>query len=267
MLSDVPLPSPVGAVRIGKIDGNFVVNPKEEDLLENTDLDLVVAGTEDAILMVEAGANEISEAEILDALDIAHDAIKKLCAAQRELAEKAGKPKLEVAAPAIDEAPAGRRSRRPTAAPSTRRRPSRTSSSARTPPRRSRRRSWRSTRATPTDDLRRVRADAARGVRPSSRSRSSASASPSTRSAPTAARRRRSATISIEVGVAPRTHGSALFTRGQTQALSRRRPGHAQGGDAPRHARPGDLEVLLAPLQLPAVLGGRGRVHARPQAP
>ena len=60
-------------MRIGKIDGNFVVNPNEEDLLENTDLDLIVAGTEEAILMVEAGANEIPEAEILDALDIAHD--------------------------------------------------------------------------------------------------------------------------------------------------------------------------------------------------
>ena len=96
MLSPVPLPNPVGAVRIGKIDGNFVVNPDEEDLLENTDLDLIVAGTEEAILMVEAGANVVSEAEILDALDIAHDAIKKLCAAQRELAEKAGKPKLRV---------------------------------------------------------------------------------------------------------------------------------------------------------------------------
>src|SRR6478672_11811052 len=103
MISEVPLPTPVGAVRIGKIEGNFVVNPPEESLLEETDLDLVVAGTEDAILMVEAGANEIPEAEILDALDIAHDAIKKLCAAQRELAEKAANPKREVEAPQIDE--------------------------------------------------------------------------------------------------------------------------------------------------------------------
>ena len=87
MISNIPFPAPVGAVRIGKIDGNFVVNPDEEDLVDNTDLDLIVAGTEDAILMVEAGANEIPEAEILDALDIAHDAIKKLCALQRELRE------------------------------------------------------------------------------------------------------------------------------------------------------------------------------------
>src|SRR6201996_7527392 len=96
MVSNVPFPTPVGAVRVGKIDGNFVVNPNEEDLLDNTDLDLIVAGTDEAILMVEAGANEIPEAEILDALDIAHDSIKKLCAAQHELRGKAGKAKQEI---------------------------------------------------------------------------------------------------------------------------------------------------------------------------
>ncbi|MGZ4254395.1 MAG: polyribonucleotide nucleotidyltransferase, partial [Solirubrobacteraceae bacterium] len=65
MVSHIPFPTPVGTVRIGKVDGNFVVNPDEEDLVDDTDLDLIVAGTEDAILMVEAGANEIPEAEIL----------------------------------------------------------------------------------------------------------------------------------------------------------------------------------------------------------
>jgi polyribonucleotide nucleotidyltransferase len=102
MVSNVPFPTPVGAVRIGKVEGNFVVNPSEEALLES-DLDLVVAGTDEAILMVEAGANEIPEAEILDALDIAHSEIKKIVGAQRELAEKAGKPKLEITAPPVDE--------------------------------------------------------------------------------------------------------------------------------------------------------------------
>jgi len=101
-ISDIPFPAPVGAVRIGKLEGNFVINPTEEQLLES-DLDLVVSGTEDAILMVEAGANEVPEAEILDALDIAHSEIKKLVAAQRELAEKAGKPKLEIEVPQVDE--------------------------------------------------------------------------------------------------------------------------------------------------------------------
>src|SRR5438045_9086381 len=102
MVSEIPGPVPVGAVRIGKVDGNFVVNPSEEDLVDDTDLDLIVAGTEEAILMVEAGANEIPEAEILDALDIAHEEIKKLCQIQRQLAEQAGKPKLEVEQPQVD---------------------------------------------------------------------------------------------------------------------------------------------------------------------
>jgi polyribonucleotide nucleotidyltransferase len=101
-VSDIPFPAPVGAVRIGKLEGNFVINPTEEQLLES-DLDLVVSGTEEAILMVEAGANEVPEAEILDALDIAHSEIRKLCAAQRELAEKAGKPKQEIEPPQVDE--------------------------------------------------------------------------------------------------------------------------------------------------------------------
>ena len=101
MVSNIPFPTPVGAVRIGKVDGNFVVNPNEEDLVDNTDLDLIVAGTEDAILMVEAGANEIPEAEILDALDIAHGEIRKLCALQRELAERAGKEKTVVEIPGV----------------------------------------------------------------------------------------------------------------------------------------------------------------------
>jgi polyribonucleotide nucleotidyltransferase len=100
-LSGAPVAHAVGAVRIGKIDGNFVVNPDEQDLLDNTDLDLIVAGTAEGITMVEAGANEIPEAEILDALDIAHDAIKKLCALQVELKGLAGKPEIEFEAPGV----------------------------------------------------------------------------------------------------------------------------------------------------------------------
>src|SRR5213080_4581046 len=102
-ISDIPVAQPVGAVRVGQDDeGNFVVNPPEETLLDPK-LDLVVAGTEEAILMVEAGAKEVSEQEILDALDIAHGEIKKLCEAQEELQRKAGKPKLEVEVPQVDE--------------------------------------------------------------------------------------------------------------------------------------------------------------------
>jgi polyribonucleotide nucleotidyltransferase len=103
MVSDIPFPAPVGAVRIGQdAEGNFLVNPDEEWLLESP-LDLVVAGTEEAILMVEAGANQITEAEILDALDIAHAAIKELCEAQHELRREAGKEKIEATPPQVDE--------------------------------------------------------------------------------------------------------------------------------------------------------------------
>jgi polyribonucleotide nucleotidyltransferase len=112
MISNVPFAGPVGAVRIGKIDGNFVVNPPEPSLLganeqeegqEVSDLDLIVAGTEEAILMVEAGANEISEAEILDALDIAHTEIRRICQVQRDLAERVGREKIPVDAQGVDQ--------------------------------------------------------------------------------------------------------------------------------------------------------------------
>jgi polyribonucleotide nucleotidyltransferase len=101
-ISPVPVAAHVGAVRIGKLEGDFVVNPPE-DRHEELELDLIVAGTDEAILMVEAGATGVTEAEILDALDIAHGEIKKLCAAMEELQQKAGKEKLEIEAPQIDE--------------------------------------------------------------------------------------------------------------------------------------------------------------------
>ena len=101
-ISEVPVEVAVGAVRVGMDEeGGFVLNPPEETLLDPK-LDLVVAGTEEAILMVEAGAKEVSEAEILDALDIAHGAIKKLCQAQVELRQQVGKEKAQVEVPSAD---------------------------------------------------------------------------------------------------------------------------------------------------------------------
>jgi polyribonucleotide nucleotidyltransferase len=101
-ISDIPVAKHVGAVRIGKLDGDFVVNPAEEDL-ERLDMDLIVSGTDEAILMVEAGADGVTEAEILDALDIAHGEIKKLVATMEELREKAGKEKVEIEPPQVDQ--------------------------------------------------------------------------------------------------------------------------------------------------------------------
>jgi polyribonucleotide nucleotidyltransferase len=230
MISDIPLPTPVGAVRIGKIDGNFVVNPQEADLLpdaENpSDLDLIVAGTEEAILMVEAGANEIPEAEILDALDIAHAEIKKLCALQRELADKVGKEKKVFETIAVDPQVLD---------------------------------AIRASHGSSLEDATQVedkldRQDATKAVEAAILEQH-ATGAPEGASEDQLkdAKQRRAAVqmafdkleksiireriavhkkrpdgrgeneirdITIEVGVTPRTHGSALFTRGQTQALS-----------------------------------------------
>ncbi|HEY8002144.1 MAG TPA: polyribonucleotide nucleotidyltransferase [Solirubrobacterales bacterium] len=101
-ISPIPVAKHVGAVRIGKLDGDFVVNPEEETLPE-LEMDLIVSGSDEAILMVECGANGVSEAEVLDALDIAHAEIKTLVGAMEELREKAGKEKVEVEAPELDE--------------------------------------------------------------------------------------------------------------------------------------------------------------------
>ena len=100
-ISDLPFHGPVGAVRIGLIGDDFIINPTLQELGES-DLDLIVAGTVDAISMVEAGAKEVDEESLLEALAIAHDEIRKLCAAQDELRAKAGKPKWEVEAVAVD---------------------------------------------------------------------------------------------------------------------------------------------------------------------
>jgi polyribonucleotide nucleotidyltransferase len=101
-ISEIPVDAHVGAVRIGKLHGDFVVNPEEESH-EELELDLIVSGTEEAILMVEAGAEGVTEAEILDALDIAHSEIKKLCGAMEELRSKTGKDKVEIEPPTVDQ--------------------------------------------------------------------------------------------------------------------------------------------------------------------
>ncbi|MEA2450768.1 MAG: polyribonucleotide nucleotidyltransferase, partial [Thermoleophilaceae bacterium] len=218
-LSDIPVEVPVGAVRIGQDEeGNFVVNPPEETLLDPK-LDLVVAGTQEAILMVEAGAQEVSEQEILDALDIAHGEIQKLCAAPLELREKAGKPKAEVEVPKVDDDLLGKVKDQFGDALS---------------------------QATQVED-KLDRQDATKRVEEQvleafAGSPEDADHAEKRQAAQLAFDKLEKETIrqriavdkkrpdgrsaeeireiSIEVDVAPRTHGSALFTRGQTQAIS-----------------------------------------------
>ena len=92
MISSLPFSGPVGAVRIGLVEGELVVNPSLE-ATDESELDLIVVGTKDGLTMVEAGANQVPEDVLLEALEKAHRKIVKLCEAQEELREKAGKPK------------------------------------------------------------------------------------------------------------------------------------------------------------------------------
>jgi polyribonucleotide nucleotidyltransferase len=92
-VSPLPFMGPIGAVRMGLLDGELVVNPTLEETEHSSDLDLIVVGTKDGLTMVEAGANRVPESTILEALEIAHREIVKLCDAQLELRAKKGKDK------------------------------------------------------------------------------------------------------------------------------------------------------------------------------
>jgi polyribonucleotide nucleotidyltransferase len=93
MISPLPFMGPVGAVRIGLVDDEFVVNPTLPQLEEESKLDLVVVGTREGLTMVECGAEEIPEGRLLEALELAHSEITKLCEAQEDLRSQIGKPK------------------------------------------------------------------------------------------------------------------------------------------------------------------------------
>ena len=95
-ISDIPFYGPVAAVSVGYVDGKFVVNPNKEQR-EKTSLNLTVAGTADAINMVEAGANELSEDEMLEAMMVAHAEIKEICSFIQTIIDDIGKEKMEVA--------------------------------------------------------------------------------------------------------------------------------------------------------------------------
>jgi polyribonucleotide nucleotidyltransferase len=93
MISPLPFLGPVGAVRIGIVEGELVVNPTLPELESDSELDLIVVGTAEALTMVEAGASQVPEDRLIEALELAHSEIRKLCEAQEELRREAGKPK------------------------------------------------------------------------------------------------------------------------------------------------------------------------------
>ncbi len=210
-ISRIPFEKPVGAVRVARVNGEFVINPSYEQQQE-ADINLVVSGTEDAVVMVEGGAKEVPEEEILDAIELAHEEIKKSIKVQEELRNLAGKEKYEFIAPSLDD---------DTKAKIERWVFERIEPIITIPDKHERREKLRELRELMFIELNIPEEEQAlakeafaeaekkfvrqlvleRGIRIDGRK-------------PDEIR-----PISIEVGLLPRAHGSALFTRGQTQAL------------------------------------------------
>jgi polyribonucleotide nucleotidyltransferase len=213
-ISNIPFNGPIAGIKIGRVDGQFVVNPDME-AVEKSDLHLVVAGTADAVMMVEAGANELPESTMLEAIELAHAEIKKIVAKILELRALAGQPKREVKTEKIDPALVAQvkervagQIREAILIPNKSARQDRMSQvlketiealkSADDPNReRHIKLSFHSLEYTEVREM-----ILEKGVRADGRG-------------PTDIR-----SITCEVGILPRTHGSALFTRGETQSLA-----------------------------------------------
>jgi polyribonucleotide nucleotidyltransferase len=102
-ISDIPFEGPIGAVRVGLVNGAFIINPTYSEMRESL-LNIMVVGTADGIVMIESGAKEVKEETVVDAIEFAHTEIKKICAAINDLRQKAGKPKRQVTPPEFDQA-------------------------------------------------------------------------------------------------------------------------------------------------------------------
>jgi polyribonucleotide nucleotidyltransferase len=216
-ISEIPFGGPVGSVRMGFIDGEFVVNPTLSQIQDESTLDLVVTGTRDAIVMVEAGAQQVDEKQIVEALKIAHEEIKKLVDVQLELQKLVGKPKWDVPEFGVDagvfaevQAKYGAEMDRVTQLVDKKERQDGTSA----------------LRAEGVEAL--AGGDDVDAERLVQVRRAMAKLEKDIIRRRIAVEKRRPdgrgtediRDITCEVGVIPRTHGSALFTRGQTQALT-----------------------------------------------
>jgi polyribonucleotide nucleotidyltransferase len=211
-ISDVPFDGPVGAVRIGYIDGEIVVNPTISQL-EESQLDLRVAGKEDALLMVEAGADEVSEAVMIEALNTAQQAIQDVIRVQKEMREALGKPKREYQSFSLPEELVAivRREARDQVA----------QIMAANPDRDERKEQTQEIRDGLIEKLGEeweegdIKDAFDKVVKEVIRQRTLEEGIRADGRAPETIR-----SLAAEVGLLPRTHGSGLFTRGQTQALS-----------------------------------------------
>jgi polyribonucleotide nucleotidyltransferase len=95
MISDIPFNGPIGGVKIGMVDGDLVINPTHEQI-ENGQLELVIASGEKGVLMIEAGASQVSDERMAEAIDLAHRVIQPVIQLQKELQARVGKPKSEM---------------------------------------------------------------------------------------------------------------------------------------------------------------------------
>ncbi len=215
-LSEIPFEGPIGSVRVGRIDGELVINPTLEETQNESDMDLVVTGTADAIVMVEAGAKEITEDVVVEALKLAHAEIRKLIDVQLELQRLAGKPKWPVAAYAVDDGVLEEVRTQFGAA---------LDAATQAEDKKARQDATADVKKAAIEALVGEDAEAERAVQVK---RAVAKLEKDIVRDRIAVQKRRPdgrgtdeiRQITCEVGVIPRTHGSALFTRGQTQAMS-----------------------------------------------
>jgi polyribonucleotide nucleotidyltransferase len=213
-LSDIPFPNPIAGVRVGLIDGRYIINPTYDETRESR-LNLIVAGTEEAIVMVEAGASEVSEEIMVEALMLAHKEINRLCRWQRELYKALDIQKRAVEAPALNEEMLGEIERnysdRLRASLDTTQQEKRASYAA-------------------VDALKKEVVDSYPEDQPEKRQMAKKIFDHlketifrddilNKRRRPDGRRFSEIRPITCEVGWLPRVHGSALFTRGETQAL------------------------------------------------
>jgi polyribonucleotide nucleotidyltransferase len=212
MISDIPFPEPVSAVRVGVVEGKLILNPTFPEL-DESDLDLVVAATDSNVVMVEAGAREVQESLIVEALEFAHDAIRKLNAVQRELQARVGKPKRQFPLPKRDEDLAGQ------IAAAYR---DRVREANRSPEKHARQEALDKVAVEATlryEESHPGSGKLVRQVIAELEERDVRQMIVKDKKRPDGRGFDDIRAISCEVGALPRTHGSSLFTRGQTQAL------------------------------------------------
>src|SRR5271168_902721 len=213
-LSDIPFLGPLGAVRVGLIDGRFIANPTYTEMRDGL-LNIMVVGTSDAIVMIESGAKEVKEETVVDAIEFGHTEIKKICAAINDLKKKAGKQKRAVTPPEFDQAYFDALKKKVgkdlTDRLDTEKHPKAESYNL------VRELKKELQAAIPEDD--KVAQAKFKQYFETLRERIFREAVINQKRRPDGRNFDQIRDISIEVGVLPRTHGSAIFTRGETQAL------------------------------------------------